>query len=141
MQYAKEYNQLTNTKAPEDANIIDLLAEGLPLGAVELVANMYEINRSQAASLLGVSIRALQSRRQGNKVTTLPLQESDRALQLARLMNEAVAYFGSNAAANRWMKTSNIGLGDKMPIKLCNTGVGMGMVRDSITRLKYGMTA
>lgn len=141
MQYSKEYRQLTKVKPPEGANVIDLIDKGLPLEAVEQVAIMFEINRSHAALLLGVSIRALQSRKQENKVKTLPLQESDRALQLTRLMNDAVEYFGSLESANRWMKTLNKGLGDKQPIELCNTGVGMSMVRDSINRLKYGMTA
>lgn len=121
--------------------MLDVLGGGLPLSVIEQMAIMFEINRYQVASLLGVSVRALQYRKRENSLKTLPMRKSDKALQLARLMNEAVEYFGTFEASNRWMKTASKGLGDKMPLALCNNGVGMEMVRESINRLKYGMTA
>ncbi|WP_418889500.1 antitoxin Xre/MbcA/ParS toxin-binding domain-containing protein [Paraglaciecola polaris] len=56
-------------------------------------------------------------------------------------MNEITETFGSQKAAVKWMNTSNIGLRDEKPLSLCNSFTGMEMVRNSVNRLKYGMTA
>lgn len=141
MLYEKEYCQLTNTPIPKNVNVIDILAKGLPLIAVDEIARMFDISQSQASLLIGVSIRTVQARKKETPLKTLHLQESDSALQIAKLRNDALEYFGSEQAVNRWMKSVNKGLGDKAPITLCNTGVGRELVRESVNRLKYGMTA
>jgi len=124
MLYGKEYCQLTKTPAPENVNIIDILDRGLPLIVIDEIARMFDINKSQASTRIGVSIRTVQTRKKEKLLKTLSLQESDNALQIARLMNDALEYFGSEQAVNHWLKTNNKGLGDKTPIEICNTGVG-----------------
>ena len=141
MQYSKEYRQLTQHAAPDFDSVIDIIEEGLPLSAVEQIAKMFEVSKARAAAMLGVSLRALQSRSQSDHKGKLPLRESDRALQLAKLMNEAIVCFGNAENAVRWMKSANTGLGNKKPVDLCSSGVGMEMVRDSVNRLKFGLTA
>jgi putative toxin-antitoxin system antitoxin component (TIGR02293 family) len=108
---------------------------------VDEIARMFDISQSQASLLIGVSIRTVQARKKETPLKTLHLQESDSALQITKLRNDALEYFGSEQAVNRWMKSVNKGLGDKAPITLCNTGVGRELVRESLNRLKYGMTA
>ena len=142
MQYAKEYMQLTHKQPPANVNVVELIEKGLPVGAVDELAKLLELNKTEVANLLGVTLRALQQRRTGaERGIRLTGQLTDKAFQLVRLMNEITDYFGSRAAANKWMKTPNMVLGDVAPIDLCNKGVGMDMVRDVVNRMKYGMTA
>ncbi len=141
MEYAREYRQLTNRELPADATVLDIISDGLPLDAIENIASIFDIKKSQAAPLLGISLRAVQARKQRNTMKTLRMHESDRAFQLVKLMNEPVKYFGSIGVATRWMKTPNKALGNKVPLELCTTGLGIQMIRDSINRLNCGFTA
>ena len=102
MLYEKEYCQLTNTPTPKNVNVIDMLAKGLPLIAVDEIARMFDISQSQASLLIGVSIRTVQARKKETPLKTLHLQESDSALQIAKLRNDALEYFGSEQAVNHW---------------------------------------
>ena len=142
MQYAKEYVQLTHKQPPVNVNVVQLIEKGLPVGAVDEMAKLLEVNKTEVANLHGVTLRSLQHRNNGAKRgIRLTEQLTDKAFQLVRLVNEITDYFGSREAANKWMKTPNMALGDVAPIDLCNKGVGMDMVRDDVNRMKYGMTA
>lgn len=144
MQYAKEYTQLTDKQPPPNMTIAAVIEEGLPVSALDNMTQILGVNKSGVASLLGVTTRTLQqrSRKQvDHGMARLNDQLSDRAIQLTRLMNEVIECFGGHDAAMKWMRTPNIGLGDKTPLSLCNSYTGMDMVRNSINRLKYGLTA
>lgn len=60
---------------------------------------------------------------------------------LRKVVAIAIDYFGTTERAKSWFGTENIGLGSVTPLSLVNTDEGMERVRDSITRLRYGMTA
>tara|TARA_R110001583_G_scaffold186189_1_gene346780 strand:- start:9119 stop:9541 length:423 start_codon:yes stop_codon:yes gene_type:complete len=140
MLYAREYKQLTAKPPPKNMSISMVIEQGLPINAVDNMIKILGINKSCVANLLGVTPRSLQQLKK-NAHPRLNNQLTDRALQLARLMNEITECFSSKEAAIKWMSTPNIGLGDETPLSLCNSFTGMEMVRNSVNRLKYGMTA
>jgi len=122
--------------------VLHVIAQGLPLNAVDNMSRIFGINRTRVAALLGVTPRSLQQLKKNDQgATRLSDQISDRALQLTRLMNDVTECFGSHEAAVKWMDTPNIGLSDEKPLSLCSSITGMEMVRNSVNRLKYGMTA
>lgn len=142
MNYAREYKQLTTKNPPKSMTISMVIEQGLPLGAVDKMTEILGINKSGVANLLGVTPRSLQQlKKNDHGISRLSNQITDRALQLTRLMNEIAEYFGSQDSAIKWMNTPNIGLCDEKPLLLCNSFTGMEMVRNSVNRLKYGMTA
>jgi putative toxin-antitoxin system antitoxin component (TIGR02293 family) len=146
MLFEKEYKQLTGHAPADDMTIDKVFEEGLPLSAFDKVAVMLGASKVTTARLLKVTTRSLQQRIKAHSIVTLPegrlnTQITDRAFQLARLTNEAAEYFGSLEAANKWMNTPNMGLRDQSPLALCASFTGMERVRDSLNRLKYGMTA
>lgn len=146
MLFEKEYKQLTGHAPTDDMTIDKVFEEGLPLSAFDKVAVMLGVSKVTTARLLKVTTRSLQQRIKAHSIETLQedrlnTQITDRAFQLARLTNEAAEYFGSLEAANKWMNTPNMGLRDQSPLALCTSFTGMERVRDSLNRLKYGMTA
>jgi putative toxin-antitoxin system antitoxin component (TIGR02293 family) len=64
-----------------------------------------------------------------------------RLLQLQQLMSLAISYFGTQHNARHWFDQINIGLGQRSPISLCSTSLGMDKIENSIQRLMHGMTA
>ena len=142
MIYAREYKQLTTTPLPKNMTISKVIELGLPLDAVDRMTKILGINKSCVANLLSVTLCSLQQLKKNDHGNSrLSNQLTDRAFQLTHLMNEITETFGSQKAAVKWMNTSNIGLRDEKPLSLCNSFTGMEMVRNSVNRLKYGMTA
>lgn len=106
------------------------------------MSQLLGVNKSGVATLLGVTTGTLQQRKNTDQAAVrLSEQLTDRAFQIARLMNDVIEYFGSRQSAIKWMNTPNIGLGDVTPLSLCTKITHMEMVRNTVNHLKYGITA
>ncbi|WP_339890491.1 MbcA/ParS/Xre antitoxin family protein [uncultured Alteromonas sp.] len=53
----------------------------------------------------------------------------------------ALGYFGTPEGTRLWFNAKNRGLGNITPLALMDSESGIIRVQDSITKLKYGMTA
>ena len=63
---------------------------------------------------------------------------SERVLMMTEVYTLALEYFGSHKKALRWLHTSNLALGQVPPISLCDTVLGMSLLKEEIQRLKHG---
>lgn len=62
MRFAREYSQLTKLMTPKDADIIDIVCQGLPLSALDEIVSVFKIDLDHAADLLGLTKIAIQLR-------------------------------------------------------------------------------
>jgi putative toxin-antitoxin system antitoxin component (TIGR02293 family) len=119
----------------------DNISEGVDAKDVADVAEQFGVSQKVISDILGVSIRAVQNKRRAKDNEKLGKNVSERLLRLREVMSVAVNYFGSDDGARHWFNTPNIGLGNKPPLLLCDTFLGMDRVENSIQKLMHGMTA
>ena len=142
MLLAKEYKILTKTNAPTSINYEDLINIGLPTSSIEVLGSLFNTDKKGVARVLNITVRRLdQMKAKGIKEAKLNKGASERALQVTRLFQEVVDYFGDKDGAQAWFNSPNPTLDNKTPLQACSTFTGMGLVRDALLKLKYGMTA
>lgn len=161
MQVSKEYKVLTKSTPPKLATYEGIVSEGLPITAVSNMMMLFGGTKKQVAGILHLSVRRIDqiSRVKARKVSgkivyeTITQKTSDdspkglnknsteRAFMVTHAFLQAVEYFGSEDKAREWFHRKNMSLGDRAPIELCETLLGIRRIENTIGKLKYGMTA
>ena len=111
---------------------------GFPARAAERLTKALQIGREETARLLGVSGRTLARRLEAGQ---LKPGESDRLYRYARLLERATAVLGSAERARTWLKESQWGLGERVPLRFAETEAGAREVEDLLGRIEYGVLA
>lgn len=121
----------------------DVLSAGLPVDAlVRMGAVVSEVLDAGAIDrVLGTSLRTLQRHKKSDTPKLLSAEQSGRVWQFAEILGRARAVFGSDAAAEAWLKTPLASLDHRKPIDLLSTPVGAAEVGDYLTRVEYGVYA
>jgi putative toxin-antitoxin system antitoxin component (TIGR02293 family) len=68
----------------------------------------------------------------------LDVAASDRIMRVASSLAEAVEIFGDKNKAVGWFKAPSVALGGQPPIELMTTDPGTKLVRDELSRIRYG---
>lgn len=71
----------------------------------------------------------------------LSLEESDRAVRLARLTAMAERVFGDFEKAHRWLRKPSRTMAGAVPLALLKTETGAYLVEQTLHRIDYGMLA
>jgi len=87
---------------------------------------------------LVVPRRTFARRRQTGR---LSLEESDRAIRLARLTAMAERVFGDFEKAHRWLRKPSRTVDGAVPLALLKTETGAYLVEQTLHRIDYGMLA
>ena len=91
------------------------------------------------ANYLGISARTLDRYRTGQK--SFPAKQSERILEIKKLLNFGTLVFEDQANFMDWMSTGNIPLGGTLPKELLDTTMGINMVYDQLGRIQHGILA
>lgn len=116
----------------------EMIREGFPASALEQLMSTLDLDREEAAALLGVSERTVSRRREEGH---LKPGESDRLYRMARLLERAAEVLGDAEAARRWLKEPQWALGDRTPLRFAETDAGAREVEDLLGRIEYGVLA
>ena len=116
----------------------DLISRGFPPSALNRVKSKLGLSDSELASVLGVSAKTV-SRMRGRKGARLGLVASDRLFRLARVFALASRVLQSEQAARNWMRTPQIGLGNRVPLDLLRTEPGAREVEQLLGRMECGV--
>jgi putative toxin-antitoxin system antitoxin component (TIGR02293 family) len=79
--------------------------------------------------------------RRKEKGERLSPTESDRALRLERIAEQADNVFGNHEKAQRWLRSEIVALDGARPIDLLETETGAHVVYEELVRIDYGMFA
>ncbi|MBV9785331.1 MAG: DUF2384 domain-containing protein [Acidisphaera sp.] len=124
-------------RGPHDAH--EMILQGLPGKAVtHLVANVGLRMDAAMEKALGMSLRTYQRHKEA-PVKLLSPEQSGRAWKFAEIFAQAMAVFGSDDAARRWLDRPALGLDGRRPIDLLATPAGIQLVESLLTRLEYGV--
>jgi putative toxin-antitoxin system antitoxin component (TIGR02293 family) len=108
----------------------------LRVAVVDALEESLGVPRELLLETIALSARTLARRRQQG---SLSVEESDRALRLARALALAEDALGGREEAVTWLKQPNRSLGGRMPLHLLRTDAGASMVTDVLGRLEHGV--
>ena len=80
------------------------------------------------------------ARRQAHK-ESLTVEETDKALRLARIADLARRVFGDDAKAHRWLRKQKRELNGQTPLAFLASETGARMVEQMLHRIDHGMFA
>lgn len=67
-----------------------------------------------------------------------PINIADN-VQIALLYNLGIETFGDKDKFDQWLATENLALGERKPKELLDTSVGIGLLKDELARIEYGV--
>ena len=88
---------------------------------------------------LVVPKRTLARRKAANE--RLTVEETDKALRLARIATQAERVFGEAEKAHRWLREPKRALQGETPVAYLATEAGARVVEEMLYRIEYGMFA
>lgn len=121
----------------------ELLAPPSPrvaLNAFERIAESWELNPEESATLLGVSSRtAYRILREGHREHARP-DTLERISHLVHIYEGLGALFGRTEIARTWVRRANMDFGEQPPLKrmLHGTVQDLIVVRDYLDRARQG---
>ena len=114
-----------------------VVSDGLPLAVLDDLAEA-GFTSTELGDLV-INPRTLRHRRARGEA--LSLEESERAVRLARLLGAAESLFGDRPAAWHWLRAVNASLEGARPVDLLKTEIGARAVEDTLVRLEHGIFA
>lgn len=117
--------------------LIRLIRNGIGFLAFEKFAEKFQYSLSEWSGFLHISERSMQ-RYKKEKRAFDPLQ-SEKIVQIAMLFKMGEEVFGSKEKFRLWLETENLALGKVKPRSLIDSTFGIGMVKDELGRIEYGI--
>jgi putative toxin-antitoxin system antitoxin component (TIGR02293 family) len=120
---------------PDSMQVINLIRNGVSGDAIIRLAELINIPKNDVYNLLNLKARTAQ--RQVSK--NLDADKSGHLVQITRILQRCVEVFEDLEKAKRWLKSPNFALGNQVPLHLLDTTEGIELVRDTLTRIEYGV--
>lgn len=115
---------------------VDAVRKGLPVDAVEKLANQIQVTSAALQRYLKLSRQTYARRRRRGR---LSVDESDRVVRYADLFRSAVELLGDANAAAQWLRTPAPALNGETPMDRATTEFGARDVIRLINRLEHGI--
>ncbi|MEE2953349.1 MAG: antitoxin Xre/MbcA/ParS toxin-binding domain-containing protein [Pseudomonadota bacterium] len=118
----------------------ELIKSGIPSGALSaLRAHIADLPFAAVERVVGISLRTVQRHEAEGGKRRLSTEQSGRAWKFAEILGKATEVFGTQAAAEDWLKRPALALDQRTPLELLSTPAGTKLVEDHLTRLEYGV--
>jgi putative toxin-antitoxin system antitoxin component (TIGR02293 family) len=122
---------------PDPMQVIDLIRNGVSGDSIIRLAELMSIPKNDVYNLLNLKARTAQRQVSRN----LDADKSGHLVQITRILERCVGVFEDLEKAKRWLKSPNYALGNQVPLHLLDTSEGIELVRDTLTRIEYGVFA
>ncbi|MGD0843108.1 MAG: antitoxin Xre/MbcA/ParS toxin-binding domain-containing protein [Geobacteraceae bacterium] len=115
--------------------VIDLIRNGVSGDSIIRLAELINIPKNDVYNLLNLKARTAQRKVSKN----LDADKSGHLVQITKILQRCVEVFEDLEKAKRWLKSPNCALGNQVPLNLLDTTEGIELVRDTLTRIEYGV--
>jgi putative toxin-antitoxin system antitoxin component (TIGR02293 family) len=112
------------------------IRRGLPVRALDQLAQLLQVDRASLASLLGVSMRTLQ--RKSGENQRLGPAASDRLARVRRILDLATGVLGEREKGARWLTSRSRALGGEVPLRMLDTDQGTQRVQQELHQIEFG---
>ncbi len=119
-------------------DLVDLGEKGLTKASLLELANFLELSTAQMARLLPITERTIQ---RYSRSTRLSRAVSDHLLEIARVVVRGVDVFEDKDRFLAWMQRSNVALGNRKPMDLVASKLGIDLVVDELGRVEHGLVS
>ena len=119
-------------------DLVDLSEKGLTKAALLRLSSFLELSTGQMARLLPVTERTIQ---RYSRTTRLNRSVSEHILEIARVAVRGVDVFGDKDRFLAWMGRLNIALGNRKPLDLLASKLGIDLVIDELGRIEHGVVS
>ncbi len=123
-------------KIENPLDLIDLGAKGVSKSQIGRLSEAMCLSMATIANLLVVSVRTIQRQPEEK---AFDKNVSERAIKLAQLTAHGVNVFGAKEEFCTWLQTPVVALGDKTPMSILNSTMGVELVDDIIGRIEHGV--
>ncbi len=117
-------------------DLIDLGAKGVSKSQINRLSGEMCLSMTTMANLLAVSPRTIQRQPEGK---LFDKNVSERAIKLAQLTAHGINVFGAKGEFCTWLQTPVVALGNKTPVSILNSTMGVELVDDIIGRIEHGI--
>lgn len=121
---------------PAVNELIRAIQGGLPYEEIEALRRFLDLPMDKLAGHLGLAKATLHRRKVEGR---FDLEESDRIIRFARLMQKALEVLETEDNARQWLASPQYGLGGEAPLHYARTECGAREVEDLLTRIEYGV--
>ena len=126
------------SRAQDSFEMADRIARGLPRRALDRLKAEMDLTDADVATALGISAKTI-SRLRKRRTRALDELTSDRLYRVARIFSFAEQVLGNRAAAARWLRRPQMGLGMRVPLDLMRSEPGAREVEDLLGRIEYSV--
>ncbi|PYN77824.1 MAG: hypothetical protein DMD96_22660 [Candidatus Rokuibacteriota bacterium] len=112
------------------------LRKGLPFAALESVAARFGLAPHELVVLLALAPRTMARRKAEQR---LRADESDRLFRVTRIAALSEEVLGTTQRARHWLHSPNRALGNRTPLALLDTDLGVRQVEDLLSRIAHGV--
>ena len=122
-------------KQPSELDLVKITEHGLPTRSIDVLREE-GLTFSEVHSVV-LPARTLKHRQ--HKQQPLSLEESDRALRVAKILTVADRVFDNHDKALRWLRRANPRLDGRTPLELLKSEVGGDLVYQMLIQIDEGM--
>jgi putative toxin-antitoxin system antitoxin component (TIGR02293 family) len=119
-------------------DLVDLGEKGLTKASLLELASFLELSTAEMARLLPITERTIQ---RYSRSTRLSRVVSDHLLEIARVGVRGVDVFEDRGRFLAWMQRSNLALGNRTPMDLLASKLGIDLVIDELGRIEHGLVS
>jgi putative toxin-antitoxin system antitoxin component (TIGR02293 family) len=127
---------LAQPEFSSDMEIVNLIHNRIPVSVVD---RLIEEGVTRQEIELVAPTRTLAHRRA--KAEPLTVEESDRAVRLARIISQTESVFDNKDKAMHWLRQQMLRFEGKTPIEMLATDVGSRMVEEALVQIDEGFFA
>ncbi|WP_253650334.1 antitoxin Xre/MbcA/ParS toxin-binding domain-containing protein [Vibrio sp. Y29_XK_CS5] len=132
----------SNHKVPSDFynyKTLEIIRLGLSTDYFYFAKEELQLSKREFSRLIGLNINS--TLKLEGKNGRLSPKSSEKLLMILDLLQQLDSYFGERETSLKWLKKPNIFTGNMPPLSVCDTAVGINLVANEVTLLKYGLTA
>ena len=119
-------------------DLVDLGEKGLTKASLLELASFLELSTAKMAELLPITERTIQ---RYSRSTRLSRAVSDHLLEIARVAVRGVQVFEDKDRFLAWLERSNVALGNRKPMNLLASELGIDLVIEELGRIEHGLVS
>jgi putative toxin-antitoxin system antitoxin component (TIGR02293 family) len=117
-------------------DLIELGARGIYKRQIKHLAGVLCVTSASLAAMLAITPRTIQRHPEEKRFDRVV---SERAIKLAMLAVRGIRVFGNKDEFCSWLQSPAIALGNRTPLSLLSSAIGLGMVEDVLGRIEHGV--
>jgi len=128
--------KLLKKRIVSSLDLVELGSQGLPFSSLSHFTHTFAIPMRQMADSLPVTERTLMRYSESQQLSRVV---SEHLIQLARVFALGLQVFGAKDKLLTWLTLPSKPLGDRTPLSLLSSPIGLELVSDELGRIEYGV--